>query len=403
MKFNAKTFLAVLIGSVLLAGVSSPADAGMSLGVTYATNPADIQVWLERADGYRGAAIGYDVYRSANDVILNVRASRSCYAAVYVVDNGGYIHVVYPLSPQDNTYLRGGNTYRFYMGDFVAGGVFDRGVAYAFAVSSPFHFTFDRYGLGVFNANLGFQVHGDPYLAARRFYVSILPPACGLNVVGVSHTRFYIGEYVRYPRYLCAGWHDAQGTRTYCRANCEVYKHYRANAADPFRALRPTGSVFAAAENETEIIRTDRWQGDVRIKTQRTANVGKPTPYIAGDSGSRTWTTERHTDPVVKSSKDTFVRSKKDISAKRQQLKKRNDGQSGTVAKKSTLTASKRVAAGKGKGSNAADTNVRVAEKKTQVASNRTKTSSKPESSQKASKSKKSKGTKSTKDRDGSR
>jgi len=303
----------------------APASAGMSVGFTYATKPADIRVWMEADDVYHGGShyegAGYDVYPSVEEVVLNVRVSRSTYAAVYVVDTAGFIHVVYPLSPYDNTYLRAGRVYRFYLSDFDISGDFDRGVAYAFAVSSPVGFSFQSYGWGIFAGNLGFQVYGDPYIAARRFYMNILPSSCNLEVVGVSHARFYLREYVRYPSYLCVGWHDYAGARRYCRAGCEVYKHYSVHAKDPYRALRPVGEP-RRMNNGAKIVRTGnqtRFKADdVRIQSE-----SKPFAYETPRPVRTPVTRSVHNPAVVKSSKNSFVQGKKDLSAMRKQLAKR--------------------------------------------------------------------------------
>jgi len=323
--------LTLVAGMVSAVSVPS-AQAGMNISFTYASRPADIRVWLEANEAYRCDTnyedCGYDVYPSVEGVVLNVRTARSCYATVYVVDTAGYIHVVHPLSPWDNTYLRGGRIYSFYLSDFDFGGAFDRGVAYAFAVSSPVRFSYRQYGMGVFAGNLGFQVYGDPYLAARNFYLSIMPASCNLAVVGVSHTRFYVREYVRYPSYLCAGWHDSYGTRRYCRSNCDVYKHYSVHANDPYRALRPIRTTGSVSTGYTDIIRTDKWRDEVRPNTVKSPTVrnDERVAYVNRTNTTKKRTVDHrsiHKSNVVKSSKDSFVQGKKDLSAMRQQLKQR--------------------------------------------------------------------------------
>jgi hypothetical protein len=328
------TFAALLTVSLMVSVVSFvPAEAGMHVSFKYTTQPADIQVWLEAGDVYYEDARygGYDVYPAVENVVLSVRASRSCYATVYVVDTAGYIHVVYPMSPYDNTYLRGGTVYRFYLADFDFGGAFDRGVAYAFAVSSPVRFSYRYYGWGVFAGHFGWQIYGDPYVAARSFYVGLVPASCDYRVIGVSHARFYVREYVRYPSYLCAGWHDYHGTGRYCRAGCEVYRQYSVHAKDPYRALRPAGGRGKPADGYTEIKRTERWRGESRVNTVKGESRGRPVAYessVARPIGKRT--NSGHS--VVKSSrvissKNSFVQSKvqskKDLSAMRRELARR--------------------------------------------------------------------------------
>ena len=64
----------IFIATIIFA-VAATAHAG-SGGAT------DIRVWLEGET--------HDVYSDVDDVVLYVRAARSCYATVYVVDTGSY-------------------------------------------------------------------------------------------------------------------------------------------------------------------------------------------------------------------------------------------------------------------------------------------------------------------------
>ncbi len=328
MRRNAIAVLALLAGSMILSAAAFvPAQAGVHGSFTYTTRPADIRVWMEADEVYSEDAYGYDVYPTVENAVLNVRASRNCYAAVYVVDTAGYIHVVYPMSPYDNTYLRGGRVYRFYLADFDLAGTFDRGIAYAFAVSSPVRFTYRHYGWGVFAGNFGWQIYGDPYLAARTFYLGLVPPSCDYRVIGVSHARFYIREYVRYPSYLCAGWHDYHGTRRYCRSGCESYRQYSVHAKDPYRALRPAHKGGSNADSYTDVVRTDRWRDDVRANTVKDRQHSKPVAYEARavkPLKKRKTDTRAATSNKLISSRSSFVQSKKDLSAMRRQLEKRS-------------------------------------------------------------------------------
>jgi hypothetical protein len=388
MKRNTIAVLTLLVGSLVLSAASFvPAEAGMSVGFTYAARPADIRVWLEADEVYHGDThyqnSGYDVFPTVENVVLNVRASRSCYATVYVVDTAGYIHVVYPMSPYDNTYLRGGRVYSFYLSDFSFGGAFDRGVAYAFAVSSPVRFAYGHYGWGVFAGNFGWQIYGDPYLAARSFYVGLVPSSCDFRVIGVSHARFYVGEYVRYPSYLCAGWHDYHGARRYCRSGCGVYKQYSVHARDAYRVLRPAREPRRASDGYTEIKRTDRWRDDVRVNTVKGEGKRRSEP-VAYETRAVRPIKKRTTDGrstmksnVVVSSKSSVVRSKKDLSAMRRELAKR--------------TSDERARQDVGAAASKHDAKVKKVTKKTQVAHAQHKSKSPTKASKKTSSDDKSK------------
>lgn len=376
MRTSAKVILAALAwGSLIFSTTAvAPAQADVNVSFAYASRPADIRVWLGYGSGYEDdyeddyyEDQGYDdqeyddqeyeVYPSATDVVLHVRASRSCYATVYVVDTEGFIHVVYPLSPGHEAYLRGGRVYRFRLGDFgFADPYFGRGIAYAYAVSSPVPFDYSYYGAGVFGAGFGFQIFGDPYVACREFYVRILPPACNVTYLRISHARFYVREYARYPRYLCVGWHDHHGVRQYCGGTCDAYRHYRIHAAEPYRILRPDVRVrddireytrIAKASKKPRIIATPehgvihdqaREKAPVpKVRELRSANkpiagskgVVKTKPVIGGRESVRrggqaevrkTVPSSRKA-PVVRSSHESFVKAKRDITEMRRELK----------------------------------------------------------------------------------
>ncbi|MCZ6766780.1 MAG: hypothetical protein O7D32_07590 [bacterium] len=330
--------LAIVLAITALS--ASSLKAGVRFEMTYTSGPADIRVWLadEYTDGYDHYRAGYheyDVYRSVDDVVLYVRASRTCYATVYVVDTEGFIHVVHPLSPRDAQFLRGGRVYAFHLADSDFGRYgFDRGVAYVYAVSSPVPFRFVDYGWGVFGGNYGYRIYGDPYLAAHEFYESLLLPSFNVSRIGVSHARFYVREYARYPRYLCVGWHDYHGVRQYCRGNCTAYRHYHRHVKDPYVVLRPDFKIKHASSGSYTRIRRS---ADVRFKEKnsvlrRTASkssVLKTTSKHAVDVDRKSSQVSR----VVKSSKSSVIRGKADLSLMRDRLEKRSAKSRSVVTK----------------------------------------------------------------------
>ena len=149
MKTNAKALVFLILVGTLISALSINATAGARFEFAYTSRPADVRVWMSAGnahsyddyyvddDYYEGGGYrqqNYDVYPVVDDVVLNVRASRSCYVTVYLVDADGYIHVVHPLSPRESAYLRGGRVYQFYLGELgFHGDVFGRGVAFAYA------------------------------------------------------------------------------------------------------------------------------------------------------------------------------------------------------------------------------------------------------------------------------
>ncbi len=273
-------FLVFAATLVLSTAWIANSNAGLRVELVYSSAPVDVRVWLDEGYGNNtyyddydnGTGYAYDVYASSDDVVLNVRASRSCYTTVYVIDTEGFLHVIHPLSPRDNAFLVGGRVYRFDLRDYgFNDGYFGRGVAFAYAVSSPVPFSYASYGVGVFGPRIGFQVYGDPFVASKLFYLSILPHGCRRGHVAVSYARFYVREYVRYPSYLCVGWHQ------HCGGHCAAHRHYRVHTRDPYRVLRPTVEVRNEYAEYTRINRTGGKDiNDVRVRDPRADERRKP-------------------------------------------------------------------------------------------------------------------------------
>jgi hypothetical protein len=191
---------------------------------------ANVRVWID----------GGDVFPGYRDVTIWVRADRDCYSTLFLVDTAGYIHVLYPFQRHDDGWISGGHTYRYRACDLGLDRLDGRGVAYVFAVGSPAPFDYGCYGEDIFVGRFGFRIVGDPFVACRTFYMSLLPAGCRWDYVGVGFTRFYLREWVRYPSYLCyggSGVHVRIGEG--CRVCADVYASYRCNAASPWEAISP--------------------------------------------------------------------------------------------------------------------------------------------------------------------
>ncbi len=330
-----KTMLALAAFGLFVTGVAGPSSAGMRVEAVYSSEPVDVRVWMDRGYGQddwdaEDTFDYYDVYPSADDVVLYVHAARNCYATVYVIDTEGFIHVVYPFSPFDNAYLRGGRVHRLYLKDYgFHRGCFGRGVAFAFAVTSPVPFGYADYGMTIFGPHVGFQVYGDPFVAARLFYLSILPRGCDPAFAVVSYSRFYVNEYVRYPSYLCPGWHEYHGVRSYCGGECGAHRDYRIHAKDPFRVLRPASSVATETVRYTKIERTGAKDfADVRVRAPRT-DAGRSAPVTVSKPNAAERRTARlgggSSDRVVRSTRDEFVASKRNYEKMREDYLKSGD------------------------------------------------------------------------------
>jgi len=353
MTTSKKMFLSLSAIVLVVAGAAGPSSAGVRFEAVYSSEPVDVRVWMDRGYGYEDwdgddSWDYYDVYPSVDDVVLYVRAAQNCFTTVYIIDTEGFIHVVYPLSPYDDAYLTGGRVHRFHLGNYgFHGGCFGRGVAFAFAVSSPVPFGYADYGMTVFGPHVGFQVYGDPFVAARLFYLSILPPAYSPSFAGVSYARFYVNEYMRYPSYLCPGWHEHHGARTQCDGQCGAHRDYRIHAKDPFRVLRPAGSPERETVRYTKIERTGAKDfGDVRVRTTAASSRTEPVVRDKGPAAERRSvrlasgaSKDRSTERVVRSTRDEFVASKRNYEKMREVYDKSGET-NGTELKQRSVTKS---------------------------------------------------------------
>lgn len=308
---------------------ANTAQAGVQFTLAYTSAPADVRVWLERSEPYDGRYRNYlnddvesDVYGAVTDVTLCVRASRACYATVYVVDTEGYIHIVHPLSPADNGYLMGNRIYKIHLSDMGFNAAFGAGIAYAYAVCSPAPFDYAHYGIDVFGARCGYRIYGDPYVASRFFYVGLVGGRCDFGLIRVSHARFYIGSYVRYPRYLCAGWHDYHGVRTYCRGGCAVYRHYAVHARDPYSVLDPVRELRPTVSRYTRVTNVQR-EPDVRLREAVDRGFSADSHKWTTKDGSDVLRPLNHDKTTIRSSKQTVIQGRKDLTELRRELERR--------------------------------------------------------------------------------
>ncbi len=263
--------LVTAIAFASLVGAASVADAGRAHVAVAAQ--ANVSVWVE----------GGDVFDDYANVAIWVRPERDCYTTLFMVDTDGYMHVLYPSSAYDDTWLYGGRSYCYRAGDLGLDRLDGAGIAYVFAVGSPVPFDYSVYGAGVFVGGFGFRVYGDPFVACRDFYMTLLPGSCRWDFVGVSYARFYVRHWVRYPSYLCYG---GPGVHVYvgdgCRACGDVFVSYRSSCARPWDAIRPAPrfkQVYGASQRGFD-------RGDARVS--RVERVQRNSIEREGFKGART-------------------------------------------------------------------------------------------------------------------
>jgi hypothetical protein len=224
-----KTMVCAALAVATILGIAPAGEASHATNFTV-SGYAGVNVWVD----------GGDVFDDYSGVTLWLRAERDCYTSLFLVDTAGFIHVLNPRAACDDGWVRGGATYCFRAGDLGLDRLDGRGIAYVVAVGSPVPFDYSPYGDDVFLGGFGYRITGDPFVACRDFYFSLLPATCRWDFVGVGYARFYVREWVRYPSYLCVGGpgvHVRVGGG--CRICDDVYVSYRAHCAAPYEAIRP--------------------------------------------------------------------------------------------------------------------------------------------------------------------
>lgn len=200
---TALTVLAILLGAGF-----APEGKGV-----YAQEPQDYaietRVWMDR---------GHEpVLQRGESVRLYYRVAQDAFVAIFHIDTNGTARMVFPRSPQENHFARGGRDYRvlfpgstyWYVNE-------DPGMGYFFAVASPRPFNFadlrySHYDGGWDLSYVGRQVYRDPYLAMDD-YVSTLIPDWEYVPYGLDFTAYHVEQRYEYPRFMC---YDCHGFRPY--------------------------------------------------------------------------------------------------------------------------------------------------------------------------------------------
>lgn len=329
-----RMMVALVLAAAALAAASTAALADPPPGRVTVTGNIDIHVWLDRP---------MEIYPSYDDVVLSVRANRGCYASVFVVDTFGYVHVIYPFDPYDDAWIAAGVTYRFRGCDIGLDRLGGRGIVHVFAIGSPFPFDYGEYGEYVFAGRYGYRIYGDPYVACRTFYVSLLPAAYHWDRVGMASVRFYVREWVRYPAYLC---HCSRPKAAYVRVdgrcpNCgSIYDTYRVHVNDPQVVLRRAPRYKDSHEQSYAETRLVRSAGiDRAYKSTFGSGRAKATDE-AGARRSRIVSAKRAGETVALSRTRSAGKAKS-VNAVDNKSPRRGDQQKSATASKRTVTTKK--------------------------------------------------------------
>ena len=143
------------------------------------------------------------------------------YVAIFQIDTDGIARLVFPRSPSEDHYARGGRDYRL----LFPGSPYwyvqeDPGVGYFFLVASPEPFDFSAfrfspYARGWDLSLVGRRVYRDPYVATDD-YVAALISDWERAPYALDFATYNVGERYEYPRFLC---YDCHGFRNYATWN----------------------------------------------------------------------------------------------------------------------------------------------------------------------------------------
>jgi len=211
---GARRFVKAL-AAILAAGTWSGLSAVTAQ--EYEEYPLEARVWLDRGQE--------PVLQRGEAVRVYYRTSEDAYVAIFHIDTNGTVRLVFPNSPQENHYARGGRDYRvlfpgssyWYVDD-------DPGLGYFFIVASPQPFSFtdlrySHYDGGWDLSYVGRQVYSDPYLAMDD-YVAALIPEWEYVPYGLDFTAYNVEQRYDYPRFMC---YDCHGFRPYYAWNPYLY------------------------------------------------------------------------------------------------------------------------------------------------------------------------------------
>ena len=100
-KIGLTALLAVTIPMTVAADINQEDDYNYDR--TRADQYLDVEVWTDNSDGE---------YFEGDDIIINFRANRDAFVAIYSVDSRGRVNLLFPIEQGDNNYIEGGIVYR---------------------------------------------------------------------------------------------------------------------------------------------------------------------------------------------------------------------------------------------------------------------------------------------------
>lgn len=272
-RYGLLTILALLAAIPLLRGSVQAQDQEEYYG-------PEARVWLDRGEE--------PVLRRGERVRVYYRVSESAFVAIFHIDTNGTVRLVFPSSPQENHYARGGRDYRVLFPGSSYWFVDEApGLGYFFIVASPVPFDFSRFRYSHYAGGwdltvVGRQVYQDPYLAMDD-YVAALLPNWDQVAYGLDFTSYSVDQHYDYPRFLC---YDCHGFRPYYSWNPYHY------TCTNFRVIIYDNPYFypATRYRGSRVVYTQPRRGVAHFGFKERAEDEPGTPMIVVDgsgAGSR--------------------------------------------------------------------------------------------------------------------
>jgi|GEM_PF-6143411 len=203
-----------------------------------------------------------DLFASWATATLSLRAPGDGYVALVAVDADGYFHVSDPTLSGERAAVHAGRMLRVPVASLTPHRSSARGVTWAFAIYSPVPLL--RSGSGRMAAGSVYRASGDPFHAFREYCERMRPAGLDPERLRVSAVRFYVGQWARFPHYLCRVPHRVHSGIA-CGACRQEQNRYLVLAAEPLRVFSSRSVVSSGYLRLVELSATHRGMGAARV------------------------------------------------------------------------------------------------------------------------------------------
>jgi hypothetical protein len=203
----------MLISSSLLGTLLTAVGAGSGTPVAVASlegpasRPVAARIWVENEPA---------IFRRGDRMDVRFSVSDDAYVAILHIDTEGNLDFLYPTSPWDSDWVRGGRIYtlpfRGTATSFRIGG--GSGIGYFYILASPTPLDYFAFG-GRSRSSwdwgyAGRRVYGDPFVAFDQI-TRLLLPRWPHAPYGVDYYGYHVGGIHRYPAYACSDRYAGRG------------------------------------------------------------------------------------------------------------------------------------------------------------------------------------------------